>query len=416
MEKRQVIVVGAGPSGSTAAFYLAKLGVDVLLVDKEFWPRDKVCGDCQSGYCFTLYHEMGIYDEAMKNANVLLTGQQFSGVKEEIATFEAGRPISFLTRRYVIDDIVRRAATEKAGVDFRENFDVRDLIIERGYVKGVKAVYNGKYIEVRADAVILANGSHSVQAKKLGFLSEDPELVFYGARGYFENVRGLPETVFEEHYPTDNFYPSGYIWLFPEGNGLANVGIYITEENLKKGGMKLEDYIYWWRDHTKIGRERLGSAKLVGDIKGWRLPTCNKVGAYYGNGVLAAGDAGNFIQPHSGEGFAPAMNTGKVAAQLLAEALAKGDVSKEALSVYQKRLEEHEMAPGMTMKTYYNLMWTTRNKVCCDADVFEKFLDFSRHQDGYPNVNASQAYLNFMESQYGLSIDVQTDALNKGGH
>jgi flavin-dependent dehydrogenase len=289
MEKRQVIVVGAGPGGSTAAFYLAKAGIDVLLVDKEIWPRDKVCGDCQSPYCWPIYQEMGIYEEAMKSADTILTGQQFSGVDEDLTTYDTKKPLSFITRRYVIDDIVRRAAVEKAGVDFREGFEVTDLIMQRGYVKGVKAFYDNKEIEIAADAVILANGSHSEQAMKLGFITQDPDLVFIGARAYFKGVRGLPRTIFEEHYPEKIFFPSGYIWLFGEGDDIANVGVYITESNLEKGGRRLEDYFWWWRDNTKIGQERLGEATLIGDIKGWRLPTCNKVGEYFGNGVLAVG-------------------------------------------------------------------------------------------------------------------------------
>ncbi len=323
MEKRQVIVVGAGPAGSTAAFYLAKEGIDVLLVDKERWPRDKVCGDCQSPYCWQIYKEMGILEEAREHADTILTGQQFSGVDEQITTYDMKRPISFITRRYVIDDIVRRAAVEKAGVDFREAFEVVDLIMERGYVRGVKAIYNNEEIEVKADAVILANGSHSKQAMKLGFITDDPDMVFIGARAYFRGVKGLPRTVFEEHYPADIFFPSGYIWLFAEGDDIANVGVYITEKNLRDGNRKLEDYFWWWRDNTKIGKERLGEAELIGDIKGWRLPTCKAVGEYCVNGAIGVGDCGNFIQAHSGEGFAPAMNTGKVAALVLAEALKK---------------------------------------------------------------------------------------------
>ena len=418
MEKRQVIVVGAGPGGSTAAFYLAKAGIDVLLVDQESWPRDKVCGDCQSPYAWKIYQEMGIFEEARAAAHTLLTGQQFSGMDEVITTYDVGtptkRPISFITRRYIIDDIIRRAATEKAGVEFRENFHVTDLIMERGYVKGVKGVYNNAPIEIRADAVILANGAHSKQAFKLGFISEDPEMVFYGARAYFKGVRGLPRTIFEEHYPERIFYPSGYVWLFSEGEDIANVGIYITEQNLKDSGMRLEDFFWWWRDNTKIGKERLGEAELLGDIKGWRLPTCKQVGDNYGNGVLAVGDCGNFIQAHSGEGFAPAMNSGKVAAQVLAEALKKGDVSKEALSVYKPALEKQEMLPGFTMKSYYTMMWLARTQICSDPETFDKFLKFSREQPDYPYGSASNVYMKFLKDVKGIDLGVGT--LSVGGH
>ena len=152
----KVLVVGAGPAGSAAAFYLAQAGIDVLLVDKEQWPRDKVCGDGQMFHSWYIYEEMGIMEEA-REAGTMLYGMKSSDVDERLVSFRSDKEYAMGTRRYVIDDIIRRAAVRE-GARFIENFDVRDLIIRHGKVIGVKAFYKGQMIEEYADLVILANG------------------------------------------------------------------------------------------------------------------------------------------------------------------------------------------------------------------------------------------------------------------
>lgn len=393
MRKRQVIVVGAGPSGSSAAFYLAKAGVDVLLVDKETWPRDKVCGDAQIFSVYEIYKEMGIFEEAQNAAYNHMERFIFSGVRENpvIISLKEGGTFSFCTPRRVIDDIVRRAAIEKAGADFMENFEVIDLLMEKGYVKGVRGLYRNKVTDIYADAVVIANGSHSMQARKLGIFNEDPELAWYGARAYFDNVKGMDLQGIEEHLPHEMFYPAGYMWVFPEGGEVANIGVFITQKALIKSGMKLEDFFTWWRDNTRIGHERLGEAKLLGEIKGWKLPSCRQIGDNVVNGAIAVGDAGNGIECFTGEGFNEAMHSGRAAAKVIADALSKGDVSKDYMNIYNKLY-------GDEMNPYYNIMSMTRDHIACDPERYEDWLDWTRKLPGYPYVGTVEAWAGYMSS------------------
>ena len=392
MRKRQVIVVGAGPSGSTAAFYLAKAGIDTLLVDKETWPRDKVCGDAQLFGVFDIYKEMGIFEEAQAAAVNHMKGFTFSGVDENIASYFTPGEVtfSFCTPRRIIDDIIRRAAVEKAGADFLQNFEVVDLIMRKGFVKGVRGVYNGEPVEVEADAIILANGSHSMQARKLGIFNEDPDLAWYGARAYYEGVRGMDMRCIEEHLPHEMFYPAGYMWVFPEGEGIANIGVFITEKALAKSGMKIEDFFDWWRDNTKIGQERLGQAKLLGEIKGWKLPSCRQLGDNVVNGCIAVGDAGNGIECFTGEGFKEAMTSGKCAAGVMADAIKKGDVSKAALDIYTNLY-------GAEMNPYYQVMTMVRELIASDPEVYKDFIAWSKRHPKYPYIDTVEVWMGYMQ-------------------
>lgn len=377
--KRQVIVVGAGPSGSSSAFYLAKAGVDVLMVDKETWPRDKACGDGQAALqLHEMYKEMGILEEAEAAAYSKLPGWAFSGVKEEIATFMSPTPWLYCTPRRIIDDIIRRGAL-RGGADFMENFEATQLIIERGTVKGVKGLYKGKQMDIRSDAVVIAEGSHSMLARQLGIWTEDPELIFYSARGYFDNVNGMLNNAIEEHFPHPMFYPTGYMWVFPMGGKRANVGVFITETALLKSGLKLEEFFDWWRDNTKIGKERLGSARVLGKIKGWRIATSKKVEKCYASGAIVVGDSANLIECMDGGGFLQAMVSGKVGANVLANAMAKGDVSEQALSTF------HAALGGALNETLR--FWTAiRKYISTDPIEFDKMIAAAKKDPQYPNI------------------------------
>lgn len=367
MMKSKVLVVGAGPSGSAAAFYLAQAGIDVLMVDKERWPRDKVCGDGQMFHAWYIYEEMGILEEA-KEAGYMLYGMKTSGVSERIINFDAGKEYAMGTRRYVIDDIIRRAAVRE-GARFIEDFEVRDLIEKRGKVVGVKAFYNGEIVEAYADVVILANGSHSMEARKLGIFNEDPETLWMGARGYYENVRGMDRLI-EFHYPFPDMYPAGYMWVFPEGDGIANVGVFTTAKALRNSGMRLEDYFTRWRDETKIGQERLGEARLIGDIKGWRLPSTWKTGKMYAKGCVLIGDAASSIEPFLGEGFFTALSSGRAVGKFLGEQLKKGPLTEELMEYAQS-------AYAKDMDKFYAVMGGMRNLGVNTPETFEAFTDYA---------------------------------------
>ena len=363
----KVLVVGAGPAGSAAAFYLAQAGIDVLLVDKEQWPRDKVCGDGQMFHSWYIYEEMGIMEEA-REAGTMLYGMKSSDVDERLVSFRSDKEYAMGTRRYVIDDIIRRAAVRE-GARFIENFDVRDLIIRHGKVIGVKAFYKGQMIEEYADLVILANGSHSMEARKLGVFNEDPETLWMGARGYYENVRGL-EDLIEFHYPFPDLYPAGYMWVFPEGDDIANVGVFITAEALRKSGMKIEDYFTRWRDETKLGNERLGDARLIGDIKGWRLPSCWKTGQMYSKGCVMIGDAASSIEPFMGEGFFTALSSGRAIGKFLGKQLKEGPLTEELMEYAQQSYAKD-------MDKFYSVMGGMRNYGVNTPETFTRFTDYA---------------------------------------
>lgn len=366
--KRQVIVVGAGPGGATAAFYLARAGVDVLLLDKESFPRDKPCGDGLREPIWSLYKDMGVWEEVLEystaSSGILLgaPNQTFIMLSSVLAPRCGPRKI--------IDHIVAMAA-EREGAEFVQNFEVLELIIKRGFVKGVVGRYRGQTTSIEADAVVVADGSHSRLSHQLGLFNEDPDMVFYGARGYFEDISNMTDMC--EFFYNDMFYPTGYMWIFPMSETKGNVGAFITEGALQRSGMQLEALFDWWRDNTALGHSRMNKARLIGELKGWRLPTCREPRDNYTNGALVVGDAGNMIECAFGGGQDLAMLAGKDAADTLVEAMEIGDFSAETLSRYKEKLIDSQMGN-------YSMFNMGRDFALTDPDDLNKLVEMFKEK------------------------------------
>ncbi len=373
MKKHDVLIVGAGIGGATCAYYCQKAGLNTLLVEKEHFPRDKVCGDGLQAPMMPILEEMGILDEIKSVAFVNHGVGYVDGDNNHVfMPDELFGTEHYSCPRFIYDNIVNKAAVA-SGVDYMEGFEALELLKRRDQVYGVRGLYNGKLLDLEANLVILASGSHSMLARQAGFYEEDPDYVFYGLRGYFDNVRGISEKDEEEfHYPKE-FRDGSYIWLFPEGrceNGThrCNVGVFITEANLKDMGMTTEEILYWWRDTCPYGQERLGEAVLVGELKGWRLPT-GKRRPIHAGGVIAVGDSGNMIEQCWGGGAGAAMLSGKGAAQIAAEAKRDNDFSEAYLQKYEDAVEK-------VLGGFYKGCEISKQYMFKDYELTKKYLAF----------------------------------------
>ena len=331
--EREVIVVGAGPGGSACASYLSRAGIDVLLLDKEKWPRDKPCGDSQAEVSMSHVKELGGFDEIKEvgyaNKGLLMTAPNYE--KGYLpATGER-----FTTPRRVFDTIIKNLAV-RHGAELLEECWVYDVIREDGFVRGVRAKYQGEYVELRSRLVIGADGSHSRVAKAIGQFPDNPAHVAVVGRCYFEDVP--MEGYLEIHF--DESVLPGYVWIFPSGNPVvANVGLGFNADIYLKEGMQgrhWQHFLDLFIQNNPHG-ERLKKGRMVGPWKGWRIPSGPQAMENYAAGVMLIGDAGSMVLPLTGEGIGPAMETASMAADTAMEALAAGDYSAAFLKRYADR-------------------------------------------------------------------------------
>ena len=347
-----VIVVGAGPGGSTCASFLARDGHRVLLVDKATFPRDKPCGDAISGKSASVLREMGLIEQVENAPHAIAEGVLFSGTRGDLVQIPFPKDVDpsgiknskkynyvtagYVARREVYDNVLFQHAKSQKTVETLEGADVKDVLFEGTRAVGVRLADG---TEKRARLVVGADGALSVVAQKVGAFERDHDHWIGAFRVYFDGVTGMTNDI-EIHF-VEGLIP-GYFWIFPLDNGLANVGAGMIETDLQKpdreGKKKalVEETYRIMREHPMF-KERFANAKEVpGSRRGWLLPLGSKHRRIHGDGWMLVGDAAALIDPFSGEGIGNAMVSARLAAAQATKALAANDVRAQVLAPYEQ--------------------------------------------------------------------------------
>ena len=331
------IIIGAGPSGTIAAMYLAKAGKNVLLIDKAKFPRDKICGDAQGRKAAKILKELEIYEDYTKISGQKIYGITLSspnGKAVDLDVEDRKNPApGYCHKRMIFDSFLFESATKTFKVNFRI-FNVMDILVENGKVSGVIGKNeNGQDETLAAKIIFGCDGANSVLARKFNLSKNPSEHFIVATRGYYKNVKGLNDRI--EIHMIKDLIP-GYFWVFPLPDGEANVGLGMIVKDKIEKGVNLVDAQNKVIAENPLFKERFKEAKLQGQILAWNLPVASYHRKCYGNGFLLLGDAASLIDPLSGEGVGNAMISGRVAAQIAMEALQKNDFSENFLRKYEK--------------------------------------------------------------------------------
>lgn len=339
-----VIIVGAGPAGATAAAFMADDGLRVLVLDQARFPRDKVCGDAVSGKSVDVLRALGVLGRVQAAGSQPSWGITFGAPSGDVVsvpfTTDYDRPVppAFVCTRETFDRILFDRAVA-AGAEVRQETAVEDLLREGEQVVGVRArPVGGRHpaVELRAPLVVGADGAYSAVARALGFPQHEPRHYAAAVRAYYEGVTGFHERHFMEIHFLDVCLP-GYFWIFPLGDGRANVGVGMLSHALKRRDVRLKALLDACVAHPFF-RERFAGAHRVGPIKGWGLPLGSKPRPMAGSGWLLLGDAASLIDPFTGEGIGNAMVGGREAARWARTAHGAGDYSGALLDAFDRRM------------------------------------------------------------------------------
>ena len=192
-------------------------------------------------------------------------------------------------------------------------------------------------MEVDTKLLIAADGSRSLAAKQLGGITLDTAHYSGGIRAYYSGVKHMHKDGYIELIFLENYKP-GYFWIFPLPDGKANVGAGMLTKEISKRRVDLKKMLMDTIHNDPEISKRFEGAILEDKIQGWGLPLGSKKRKLSGDHFILCGDAASLIDPFTGEGIAPAMLSGKLAAGIAQKALAENNFSSTLLSRYDKEL------------------------------------------------------------------------------
>jgi geranylgeranyl reductase family protein len=336
-----VVIVGAGPGGSAAAYYLAKQGLNVLLLDKAEFPRDKTCGDGLTPRALKVLEDMGLLSE-LQAVGWRINGVELHAAHGNIMKAPIPKENGYLDQllivpRLKLDDRIRQCALT-AGATFHSPVRVRGIEQENGHVR-VRGDHNGEPVEYEAHLAIMAVGANMRLLSNLGILDYQPRPIL-AARAYYEGVSGLSDRV-QAHFQ-DVPLP-GYAWVFPISETAANIGIGFWKTDLpwRKKAPSARAAMESWVDQNAKIKAMLAGAELLGPIKGYPLRIDFSTAPTYQGRILLVGEAAGLVSPLTGEGIDFALESGRLAGGYIGEMFAAGDFSVARLAGYDKMLRDH---------------------------------------------------------------------------
>ncbi len=329
-----VIIVGAGPAGTTCALALKHAGLRVAVLDKATFPRDKICGDAIPGSVVKALKAIDPkYAAALEAFSEKVTIRSTRVVAPNNRYFDIHwKNIAYNSPRLDFDNFLFELAQQETKADFYQETALRSVAIDPDKV--VISCENGQ--EFQSAIVVGCGGAHSILAKQLAHIQVDRQHHMGAVRAYYKQVSGIRDEL-TEIYLLKTYLP-GYLWVFPLPHGRVNVGFGMLSQTISERkvnlGNALKDII---ATHPLL-KERFSKAVLEGPIKGFGLPTGSRKLKVSGERFLLCGDAASLIDPISGDGIGNAMWSGKIAADQIIQCVQQQNFSAEMMSAYDDAL------------------------------------------------------------------------------
>ncbi|HUL62954.1 MAG TPA: NAD(P)/FAD-dependent oxidoreductase [Methanocella sp.] len=329
-DRYDVIVVGAGPAGSAAAKAAAERGLSVLLIEKKQEIGEPV--RCAEGITVEGLHGFGEPEprwicSRIRRAKFFSPGASLS--------FSDDRDAAYVLERKVFDrDLARMAGA--AGAEVLTKTTATGLIVEEGRACGVRGKSLGEDFTARARAVVAADGVESRVGRWAGI---DTTLklkdVASCAQYHLTDLDLDPGCC--EFYFGSRYAPGGYAWVFPKGEREANVGLgtVFSGRALRRPIDYLDEFVGMRFPGAHVLETVAGGCPLRG-----RIPQLSA------GGLVLVGDAGRLTDPASGEGILNGMISGRTAGHVIADCIAKADLSAGALLQYDREIE-HQLGTAL---------------------------------------------------------------------
>ena len=317
MKEFDVIIIGAGPAGSACAKKLAEAGLSVMIYDRRAEiGNPKRCGEGLSENAENIIGKIPerCIAQHIKGARLYVPNGKNIDAKGE----------GYVLERHVFDKWLATEAV-KAGAKIQCNTLISEIIIENGFSKGVRGHFINKQFEARAKLVVCATGAESPLPQQAG-LKTACKLNLVDTCIQYEMAGIECDQDFIHIFLGNEIAPRGYVWIFPKGNGTANVGIGIVP-----GKRTPKEYLDEWI----ASRPEIAKGSII-EVNGGIVPVGGLLENMVADGFIVCGEAAHHVNPIHGGGIKEAIVSGQAASKVIIEAIKKKDVSKKSLESFNK--------------------------------------------------------------------------------
>jgi digeranylgeranylglycerophospholipid reductase len=355
--KYDMVVVGGRLAGSTSSLFASKGGLDVLMIEKRQEIGTPVqCAEATTNETFNIL-EM---EPDKKYLCTDIEGVEFHAPNGKQFRIKGNNMYGFM-EGYVLErkifDKELAIKSAKAGTDIMVKTTVKDLIIKDGRICGVVAKHLGKTYDIKADIVIAADGVESKIANKAGLKTVN-QIENIASCAQFEMVGVDIDPNYLQIHHGQKIAPGGYLWIFPKGNGVANVGLGVV--NSKKTAY------YYLTQFIK----KLDATPVELNIGG--VPLAGPMDKTYSSGLMVVGDAAGQVDPMNGAGIQNTVTCGRIAGEVAVKAIENEDTSSKYLKKYE---DLWRSAIGKNLETslkYQKLFQSLKDE---DFNVLAEFLE-----------------------------------------
>lgn len=343
----KVCIIGAGPAGAATSIFLSKEGVSHIIVDAATFPRDKICGDGLDLKAITMLNHIDksiLHNELQPNGKInACWGFRLINAKGKYSNFvfkpEVGnesKPPYGVSQRFSLDNILIEKMDSKYCTFLQATKAIK---IERvdGNKWKITVKQNLEEIEINCDLLVGADGDHSIVLKTIGERKIDRNHYAAGVRQYWQDIDAIHEkNLMEVYYP--KAFPMSYLWIFPLGDGKANVGYGMLSAVAAKKNYNIREIFESLIKNDSILNHRFKNATPLNNVSGWGIPLASLRRKCSGAGWLLVGDAASMISPTTGEGIGTGMQTGYIAAQFIKRAVDQNKFDEAVFANYDREV------------------------------------------------------------------------------
>lgn len=332
-----VVVVGAGPGGTTCALALKDSGLKVAIIDKCDFPRDKVCGELMHRKTVeTITSIIPAFDQEFKKyPKTLVLKRTKMHYKGKTVTYN-WEGESYTCPRIHFDNFLLNKVKEAGNISIFTNTTPDKFITDES---GVTITLKNSDHTFRAKVIIGADGVNSVVAKQLANKTINKEHYLGAVRTYYSNITDLQSNTSEIFF--NSKFHLNCLWVFPVEGGQANVGFGLLSSDISKKKINLKEAFYQYFKIDKDLEEKFKNAKQEGALEGFGVSLGSVMGTVSGNRFLLIGDAASLTNPISGTGMGNAVVSGKLAADQVKECFRQQNFSASFIHAYDELLDKH---------------------------------------------------------------------------